>query len=281
MAKDITSLIKPGYGLTVVTPSEYDHMAWNGKLLIWEAPKDGETYAIGVDPAEGVARDRSVCEVIKTGNLVHPDEQVAEFACDFLSPTDFADVVNTIGRFYRDPDGTEAFATVECNAPCGNTMILDLTQRCDYTNLYIWKQYDRINNLFTNKYGWWTNKTTRPNLIARGMDALQKGDLLINSSHLLDEMSDFERDHYIAKAKARYGRHDDRILALLMAYYGWHDQEWINGEDVATERRMRGQAGEIQKKILPELTKRADYMNTAITAREMASRADEWLLDGD
>ncbi len=246
-------------------------------MLVWEAPEQGEMYAIGVDPAEGVGQDRSVCEVIKVGNLYHPDIQVAEFTSDYLDPIFFADVVNTIGRFYHDDDGTEAFATIECNAPCGDTLVNDLRSRLDYSNLFIWKAYDRINSVYTNKLGWWTNKTTRPKIIARGLHAFSQKDLIINSGFLLDEMADFERDHFIAKAKARHGRHDDRIMALLIGYWGAHDDEWIGGEDIGEQRRLRGLAGEIQKDMAAQgaAKKRSDYQNTAISYSEMMSRANE------
>lgn len=278
MAKDLYSLIRPGCGLQIIPEvSEYDFDYWNGRLLVWEAPERGEIYAIGVDPAEGVGQDRSVCEVIKVGNIHHPDVQVAEFSSDYLDPIFFADVVNTVGRFYCDDEGTEAFATIECNAPCGDTLVSDLRSRLDYGNLYIWKAYDRINNIYTNKLGWWTNKTTRPKIIARGLHAFSQKDLIVNSGFLLDEMADFERDHFIAKAKARHGRHDDRIMALLIGYWGAHDDEWLAGEDVGEQRRLRGLAGEIQQDMAAKSAtkKRADYQNTAMTYTEMMSRANE------
>jgi hypothetical protein len=265
-------------GLHVIEEvSRFESDWWNGRLLIWEGPEQGETYAIGVDPAEGAGQDRSVCEIIKVGNLYHPDVQVAEFACDYLDPIYFADVVNTIGRFYKDPEGTEAFATIEFNAPCGDTMISDLCNRLSYTNQFIWKAYDRINNVYTNKYGWSTNKATRPKIIARGLHAFGVGDLVVNSPFVIDEMEDFARDHFVAKAKARHGTHDDRLMALLIGYWGAHDDEFLNGEDIGEQRRMRIAAGEIQQEMIKEVTakKKADFQNTAITYRQMQERANE------
>lgn len=278
MDKDLRSLIKPGYGMTIIdSPGMFDYDWANGRLLVWEPPEQGESYAIGVDPAEGVGADRSVCQVLKVGNLDHPDVQVAEFACDYLGPTFFADAVNTIGRFYSGPDG-EAFATIECNAPCGDILVNDLRSRLDYGNLFIWKAYDRIGNVYTNKLGWWTNKTTRPKIIARGMHAFSQKDLIVNSTFLLDEMADFERDHFIAKAKARHGRHDDRIMALLIGFWGAHDDEFLAGEDIGEQRRLRGLAGEIQNEMASQqaVKKRADYQSTAISYREMQARQDEF-----
>ena len=279
---DLKKLIHPGMGMSVIDEiSRFDYDYENGRLLIWESPEPRELYAIGVDPAEGVGGDKSVCEVIKLPTLEHPAVQVAEFACDFLDPVDFSSVVATIGRFYSTA-GEEAFATIEVNAPCGDSMIMDLRTRQEYSNLYIWKALDKVNNVFTNKYGWWTNRTTRPKIIARGLHAFANGDLLINSTFLLDEMADFERDHFIAKAKAAHGRHDDRIMALLIGYYGACEEGWLNGEDIDEQRRLYLAAKTQQKEqaAVHAVKRRVDYQSRPLTYKGMMEEADSRLLDG-
>lgn len=282
MGDVLSSLVRAGMGMKIIPEiSAYDYDPWNGRLIVWEPPTKGFEYGIGVDPAEGVGADRSVAEVVRKGTIDHPDIQVAEFACDFMDPVDFANVVNTIGQFYCESDGTEAFCTVECNAPCGDTIVNDLRSRHSYGNLFIWKQYDKRENVFTNKLGWWTNRTTRPKLIARGLHAFTYGDLIVNSPYLLDEMSDFERDHFIAKAKAAYGRHDDRLMALLIGYWGVHDEDWLSGEDIGEERRLRKDAKQYQQllneqsTLAPEKPKRIDWQASALTYDEMMSQAEE------
>ena len=280
LPNDLSHLIQPGMGMAVIKElSLYDYDAWNGRLLMWEAPEPGELYALGVDPAEGVGGDRSVCEVIKVGNLVHPDVQVAEFACDFLDPVDFASVVKAIGQLYRDSHGEEALCTLEINAPCGQSAIQVLQGKLGYSNLFIWKRYDRIRNIMTNSYGWWTNRTTRPMIIARGLHAFGYGDLLINSTFLLGEMQDFEREHHMARASAKRGKHDDRLMAMLIGYWGAHDEEWMAGEDVAEERRLRESGGELQQKIVEKTNQpKADYWNQPIKSDDMWARAEENLF---
>lgn len=253
----------------------YDYDWWNGRLLIWEPPTFGERYVLGVDVAEGVGQDRTVVEVLRVGTTERPDEQVAEFATDHHNPIEMVPIVNTIGRFYKDQGGEEALAVVECNTIGGQELQLALRTQHDYSNLFIWKVYDKRENLYTSKLGWWTNKSTRPKLIVRGLHAMERGDLIINSSFLLDEMEDFERDHFLAKAKARFGRHDDRVLALLMAHVGAHDDEWLAGEDVAEERRLLTLAGRKEKITEEKQGRKATYQNTPITYEEMLAREEE------
>jgi len=280
MAKDIYSLIKPGMNMTVLPQvSQYDYDYWNGRLLVWEEPKRDYEYVIGLDTAEGVGQDRSVCEVIRMGTLQVPDMQVAEFASDFLDPIDFADCVNTIGRFYADKEGNEAFVTVETNNPAGASVLNTLRSKLDYSNFFVRKDYEKRENLFTTKYGWHTTRHNRGLIIARGLHAFQYGDLLVNSPFLLDEMADFESDHDLAQARVKRGKgHDDRIMATLIGYFGGHDDEWLSGDDVGEQRRLLAAAGKIQEELQEEKgqKKKADYQNTAISYKEMMRRVDDW-----
>lgn len=282
MDKGFESLIKPGMAMRVIQQSKYDFDFWNGRLLIWEQPVKGEEYILGVDTSEGVKQDRSVCQVIQKGNLIHPDIQVAEFACDFLDPIDFAACVNTIGRFYADPDNTEAFCTIETNNPAGASVLNSLRSKHDYTNLFIRKDYEKRENLWTTKYGWHTTRNNRGLIIARALHAFQYGDLVVNSPFLLDEMADFESNHDIAQAKVKAHKgHDDRILALLVGYWGGHDEEFLSGDDIGEQRRLRTSAQTAQQQLLLQVEdgpKKPSWQASAVSAKRMADLADDWLL---
>jgi len=274
---DLDKIIVPGLGMSMVPlPSGYDLDYWNGRLLVFEAPRSGHRYALGVDVAEGVGQDRSVIQVLRIGTTKEPDEQVAEFASDHHDPIDLATLAASVGRFYHDDSGEEALIIPECNG-VGNGIPIDLQARLNYGNVFIWKVYDKMTNQLTNRLGWWTNRSTRPKLIAQGLHALTKRDLIVNSPFCLDEMEDFERDPFLAKAKARFGRHDDRIMALLIAYWGAHDEEWLTGEDVAEQRRLLTQAKGIQHTKEAAIGTKATWQNTAVTSEEMLAAWDDWM----
>lgn len=245
-----------------------DH--WNGRLLIFEPPRDGFCYVLGVDVAEGVGKDRSVIEVLRLGTLVEPDEQVAEFASDWHTTQGLVAVIETLGTFYKGSDGLSALAVIETTGP-GLDVCSDLEGK-GYDNVYERRVYDKSDDTFLNKIGWSTNRATRPRLISKGIHAFSLGDLLINSTYLFDEMQDFTGDPLKAKVQAKVGRHDDRVMALLIGYHGGHDEEWLAGDDIAADRRMRRAKNRPILTATGELV-RKDWQNTAITYDQMKA---EW-----
>lgn len=235
----LDALKAPGYGLRIVKKTQYDHDFWNGRLLVWEPPERGHRYVLGIDVAEGVGRDRTIVEVLRVGDRKRPDEQVAEWASDYHSPYEVSPIINTIGRWYKEDDGTEAQIIIEVNtASSGDAIAHDLRYRLDYSNFWIWKIYDKVKNIQSNRLGWWTNPSTRRKLLARGQHGIARNDLTLNSEFLLQELADFVSDFWRAKAQARSGTHDDRVMALFMAYWAAHDDELLAGEDIAEERRL-------------------------------------------
>jgi hypothetical protein len=237
----IRALVRPGMGLHLVERTQYDFDFWNGRLLIWALPEPGASYCIGVDVAEGLGKDRSVVEVVRIGDRKRPDEQVAEWASDYHDEMELSPIVNTIGHFFLDDDKTEALCNIELNGP-GKSTLQDLRFRLDYGNLFIFKRYDSRNSALTQWLGFVTTPSTRKQLVGRGMHAIKRGDLIVHSEFLLDEMADFQRDHFMAKAQAVAGTHDDRVMALLLANWGAHDDELMAGEDIAEERRVLAHA---------------------------------------
>jgi hypothetical protein len=260
-------------------PKEYDHGYWNGKLIVYEDPLPTASYVVGVDPSGGKGSDRSVVEVLRVGDLERPDEQVAEFASDHHGPHEISPVAALLGRLYGDGSGGEALLIVECNGEYGDSCIFDIRSKLQYGNLFVWKVYDRTKNLNTNRIGWWTTNSTRPKLVARGVHAITNDDLVINSEHLLDEMEDFQTDHWMAKAQASSGRHDDRVMAMLMAYWAAHDNEWMAGYDVAEERRNLRAAGKLEQTAKESAEPPKTWQNTAITYDQMLEEWDRRAFD--
>jgi hypothetical protein len=79
----------------------------------------------------------------------------------------------------------------------------------------------------------------------------------------------------MAKAQAVSGRHDDRVMAMLMCYWAGHDNEWIAGFDTAQERRRLRAAGVLEKDAEEESTEKPTWQNTAVSYGDMMEAWDD------
>jgi len=215
-----------------------------GIVWIWEEPQANATYVLGCDPTGGITgwdrtlrtqedakTDNGAIEVIRVGR--DRDYQVAEYAAP-LDPEDLADVANAMGRLYGgvDEEG-QALAIVETNN-FGLLTVRRMMNNHGYLNQFIWKYLDSAIPRPTNSVGWYATSKSVPLLWARGARHILRGGLKLRSPWLVEEMADAEIDPEKMWAKAIYGRHDDRLRAILLAVWAAH--EWsIDIESEKTE----------------------------------------------
>lgn len=223
-------------------------------LQMWEPPRKGHRYVLGVDVGDGLGRDRSVCDVFRLGTIEECEEQVAQFLSDDLSPHPFASVLDAIGHLYTWPDGREAMAAIECNYH-GLSVQDTLQLHLGYRHFYIWEVLDQADpaKRWTTRMGWVTTNKTRPILLDQlysgvtGIDPISGySDCRINSNFTLDEMRDFQTDGALWEAEAARGAHDDCIIAAGIAHYvAWR---LMGGEtEPLADRRRRRKEEELRR----------------------------------
>ncbi len=179
-------------------------------LRIYKPPVTGRNYVIGVDVSEGVeGGDFSVAVVFdrQTG------EEVAMFR-GLLPPDRFADKLNAWGREYND-----ALLVVEVNNH-GLTTLTCLKQKIYPTLYFRPKAVDTLGVTSSDKFGWKTNKVTRPLLIDDFAQACRDKVLTLHSKELLDEMSVFVYDDG-GNMVPMGGFHDDCIFAAGIGFQGF------------------------------------------------------------
>lgn len=267
--------IPPGYGFHRLTVAELKETTSLFELLqIWELPRKGHRYVLGVDVADGLGQDRSIVDVFRVGTIEECEEQVAQFVSDRIGPAALAYVIDAIGHLYRWPDGREAMAAIECNnhgLSCQDTLQLHL----GYRHFYVWEVLDQADpaKRFTTKLGWTTTPRTRPILLDQfhsgvtHIDPLSGySDCRINSSFTLDEMRDFQTEGALWEAEAARGAHDDCIIAGGIAHYVCWRLAAGETEPLA-DRRRRRQAEELRRKAAGDVGRR-DFRNTDLTTEE-------------
>lgn len=143
-------------------------------LTVYEEPKRGYDYSIGVDVGNGL-NTSSCISVMRKGRGDEPDVQAAEFVSGTHTPSSLVPVIAAIAEKYGnaciDPRGP--LLVIEQVASAGDTTQHQL-KILAFTRFYEFVQY-RENRLPALKDGWYSNKRSRPMLVARFSEAVSNG----------------------------------------------------------------------------------------------------------
>lgn len=185
-------------------------------FFMYQVPKAGQRYYIGVDTSEGINKDSSTCVVLNKEG-----QEMAMFKNNKIKPYQFAEFVNALGRYYN-----KAYLVVE-KASGGHSVIERLRYDYKYMNMCKYKTYDQFNRTIT-QVGFDTNSKTKGIIINDLREQFDKGGLLINSEEILEEMKVFEIKEN-GSMGAMNGYHDDLVMSIALAlngvkegkYYKW------------------------------------------------------------
>lgn len=178
-----------------------------------------EPYTLGADTA-GDGSDKNVGHVLDT-----KQNQVAVIAIKKDEDL-FADQLYCLGKMYND-----ALIAVETNF---STYVNNTLKNREYPHLYIRENSpDAISKQIIQKYGFNTNKATRPAMLAELKTLVRERIECINDIDTLQEMFTFIIDDR-SKPVAIVGEHDDYILSLAISIYTQEQQ--INEIKLAADK---------------------------------------------
>jgi len=180
-------------------------------LRIWQKPKEGSVYAIGVDVAEGVGGDASCISVLDCRTGMH----VASYWSNLIDTDNFAVEVYKLGNWYN-----RAFVCIESNNH-GHSVISNLTGVVGglaYPNLYKRIKYDEFTQKRSKVIGFDSRQNTKPFLIENLKSALKMGDLITQDRYTIQELGNFVRDVKTGRLGAKGNAHDDRVMSLALAW---------------------------------------------------------------
>lgn len=180
-------------------------------LRVWLKPNFKSVYAIGVDVAEGVNKDASVAAVLDCRSGAH----VASFWSKNIDLNSFSQEIYKLGHWYN-----KAHICIEVNNH-GNAVIANMIGGMNglgYPNLYRRMEFDQMVQKMTTVVGFKTGKTTKGGLIANLNTALKTGKILTYDRNTIEELGSFVKDEKNGKLGAKGMAHDDRVIALALAY---------------------------------------------------------------
>jgi hypothetical protein len=231
-AKDLKELVKAEYPFSLqeafvsTSDSLFDViqiMDWYDKckqpklrdgIEIYCEPELGHSYMIGIDPSRGEGGDESVLSVYD----YHTGEQVAEAGGQY-TPENMAVLAVNVAAYFNK-------ATIACETNGNGIATMNEILKLDYPKDRIYQRYE-IDPMTRKpssspKFGFETNKKTRPVMLSDFRGDWEEGMITINSTKLLDEMRTFV--NIKGKYQGQSGCQDNRVLASMIA---WQLREYI------------------------------------------------------
>lgn len=174
-------------------------------LKIWELPKPGGEYLMGVDPAGDEAEDEGTICIWNAKTL----GKCAEWSGK-IRPDELAILAAAVGEEWN-----WAYAGIENNML---TTILAFVKLYPPDRTYSRVVLDQRFQKKTKKVGWNTNSATRDLLIDDFIALHEDGELTIRSGKTLDQMRTFVKKEN-GKREHANGKHDDVLFADMIAVY--------------------------------------------------------------
>lgn len=225
-----------------------DNFSPHGWLLLWEGPRSGEEYAIGIDCSEGIGQDSTVISVVKRGAPGSPDEQVGEWSHNRASGLDAWSVALALSVWYSCGGGSTVTVVPEL-AKDGPALVNEMKKR-GWRRWHQRRSWTKLGaSSLTQQIGWQTTATSRPRLVGHLIQAVRDDFLMVRNRWLLSELEDLE-DHN-GKVEARDGAHDDRVIATALAVLELQETEQ---RGVATRRQQARAEREAEDAVEAEWT---------------------------
>jgi hypothetical protein len=215
-----------------------------GKLLLWEWPANGNTYAMPADTSDGLGEgqsDNSCIEMIRKGDRDRNDAQVAEFVSPEISGTALWPWTLAIGTFFsvvRDNKVRQPKLVPETNREGGRNLLRFMQERG-------WKEVHEERRRSSTRrgsvqvqYGLNLNPVNRQNILEWFKMAVEGEYLEINSQWLVSEMGTFIK-HDDGKWAGAKGKKDDRVLSTAEGYWSMYDREARSTEPSPTIERPK------------------------------------------
>lgn len=192
-----------------------------GMIKIYEQPKAHGFYVLGGDTAgdgsdffAGTMLDNTTGKRVATLHAkVDADIYTWQMYC--------------LGIYYN-----QALASIEINF---NTFPVIELKRLKYPHQYIREEYDSISKKMQEKFGWKTDRNTRPLIISEEQSIVKDHIELFTDIETIDEMLTFIYDENM-RPDATEGKHDDLLFSDMIA----QATRWQQNVERLPTRKLEG-----------------------------------------
>ena len=192
-------------------------VAEHAGICQYEKPNKNRTYVGVADVSRGKGLDYCALQIIDCTEM--PYKQVLQYRSNMITPGDFAELINRIGRQYND-----CYILVEVN-DIGQQVAETLYFDYEYTSLLFTESAGKQGKRITQQYksqqatdrGIRTTKTIKSIGCSMLKLLIEQDQLIINDSETITELSTFSKHNNTYQAEQ--GCHDDLVMCLVL--FGW------------------------------------------------------------
>lgn len=179
-------------------------------VCIYHHPVPDHAYQVGVDPSLGAEDPCHICVVDTTTG-----EEVANYS-GFVPNNVVVQKAFQLATLYSPT--TDALVIPEVTG-AGQAFIEEFKKI--YSHIYVREVFNHRENKKTQKLGFFTNFSSKTQLIEHFRDLLSKKWPKIRDKKKLDELRVFVYSDEAAQkgAGAQRGYHDDRVMAIMLAFW--------------------------------------------------------------
>ena len=191
---------------------------------IYEEPRQGLKYQMGVDPSEGSVDPSSISVVSEEG------VKVAKFNGK-IPIAALGEKVKFLYEKYHEP-----LIIPEVNA-AGQALLLQIRD----LNIYRRKVYDYKFDKETEKLGWKTNYQSKQALISHFQELLRQDFVRIYDKNTISELKTFVWSDTARQkgAGAQRGFHDDDVISTMLAYWEFSPKRILIKKRKAERERLK------------------------------------------
>lgn len=215
MCGDIKKVVDPETGMERIKFIEIRRVGDNDPtpLRVWWDVDRSRKYVIGVDVSEGIEVEASSGKEADFSVITVFDVLARKVVArwrGYADPDQLGEIVFNIGTYYNT-----ALVGVEINNH-GIATAAKL-RNMFYRNLYMRETAeDEQFQVRTTKFGWQTNKKTKPIMISELQRSIREGDIIdLDIVFIREAMSYIRKDN--GAMEAQQGQHDDVVMSTAIA----------------------------------------------------------------
>lgn len=193
-------------------------------VLVWEEPREGYEYAIGVDVSSGSGSHESTIVVVRMPGFV----QVAEWGDDQTSPGDLAGLVACVARYYAG--GVRGRSVPIVNVDITGGWGMDTNNRLgefysgEPLQLYIWEAFDRLAPAKVGpgaRTGWLFTWVSKNILISTALNLMKERLVTVPSRTIQEDLRALDEVRLSRRVTVEMGGHDRAVAWLLAVVAAW------------------------------------------------------------